>query len=497
MEQLRPALRDKVTLDEAHKHVFPVGEATTRGEVDMLFRARDLQKNMYRVLRNYHNALFVFHRRAGKSRGLLMWLIDEALNFDMAGRGEDAPPRLMYVGVTNKSTKDILWKYLQVAALRIPGAVLTGGENPILAFANHATIRLTGSQNYDNLRGNYIDILIMDEFSYQNPAAYYSVLEPQLADYNGRTVIIGTPAGRNHFYRMHKAVLSGELKDWGGFQLSVTESGVFSPEFIEKEKNKYLLRDDEETWSREWECNFDAPIKGTFYGGMIRKMRQDGCITRVPHNPQFKVLTSWDLGIKDDTAIWFWQILPGGSVRVIDYMEGNNIALTDWVKRINALPYNYELAILPHDAAKRDQLTLVSFENYLSNLGVRFFILPRTNAMARIEAVRSVLQATQIDEDKCRSGIDALSLYRREYNEDKQVFMKNPVHNWCSHSADAFGYGAEFIAMKLGLKSPELLRAKIGKQLTSAELDRMLTGKSGNLNAMSRTGGLRAMSKKR
>ena len=28
--------------------------------------------------------------------------------------------------------------------------------------------------------------------------------------------------------------------------------------------------------------------------------------------------------------------------------------------------------------------------------------------------------------------------YEREYNEDKKAFSQNPLHNWCSHPADAF-----------------------------------------------------------
>jgi phage terminase large subunit len=37
-------------------------------------------------------------------------------------------------------------------------------------------------------------------------------------------------------------------------------------------------------------------------------------------------------------------------------------------------------------------------------------------------------------------GIDALKLYRSEYDDKLQVLRPRPVHDWTSHAADAFRY---------------------------------------------------------
>jgi len=46
------------------------------------------------------------------------------------------------------------------------------------------------------------------------------------------------------------------------------------------------------------------------------------------------------------------------------------------------------------------------------------------------------------DKTKCKDGIEALKLYRREWDSDKKVFRDKPLHDWTSHAADAARYMA-------------------------------------------------------
>jgi hypothetical protein len=41
---------------------------------------------------------------------------------------------------------------------------------------------------------------------------------------------------------------------------------------------------------------------------------------------------------------------------------------------------------------------------------------------------------------KCARGIDALKLYRAEYDDKLQALRPRPVDDWTSHAADAFRY---------------------------------------------------------
>ena len=49
-----------------------------------------------------------------------------------------------------------------------------------------------------------------------------------------------------------------------------------------------------------------------------------------------------------------------------------------------------------------------------------------------------ILPRCWFDETKCRAGLEALTFYRKSYNERLQEFTDKPLHDWSSHGADAF-----------------------------------------------------------
>jgi hypothetical protein len=57
-----------------------------------------------------------------------------------------------------------------------------------------------------------------------------------------------------------------------------------------------------------------------------------------------------------------------------------------------------------------------------------------------INAVRLLLPLCRFDTKNCANGLESMRQYRREYDENKRVFKPTPLHDWCSHDADAFRY---------------------------------------------------------
>ncbi len=74
----------------------------------------------------------------------------------------------------------------------------------------------------------------------------------------------------------------------------------------------------EDQYLQEYECSFEASILGSFWGREMREATEQGRITNVPYDPDLPTFTGWDLGYRDDTAIWFYQVARG-EVRVIDF----------------------------------------------------------------------------------------------------------------------------------------------------------------------------------
>jgi hypothetical protein len=151
------------------------------------------------------------------------------------------------------------------------------------------------------------------------------------------------------------------------------------------------------------------------------------------------VHTAWDLGYRDDTAIWFYQVIRG-EIHVIDYYAVSGANINELAAVIKAKPYRYGKHYLPHDARAK---TLASggksiIEQMAEHLGINnLAIVPDLSVQDGIQAVRQMLPMTWFDAEKCDEGLEAVRQYQREYDEDKKAFRQTPRHDWTSHPADA------------------------------------------------------------
>jgi hypothetical protein len=75
-------------------------------------------------------------------------------------------------------------------------------------------------------------------------------------------------------------------------------------------------------------------------------------------------------------------------------------------------------------------------------LGVNFRACRPHKVLEGIDAVRLLLPRMYFDRERCARGIDALGLYRQEWDPKLQNFKPVPLHDWCSHGADALRYFA-------------------------------------------------------
>lgn len=381
-------------------------------------------------------ACLVAHRRAGKTVACVNDLQDGALR---CGR---VRPRFAYLSPYFKQSKAVAWDYLRatVAPLRPLGASLH--ESELRAdYPNGGQVRLYGADNADALRGIYLDGVVLDEFADMDPRVWPEVIRPALADRQGWAVFIGTPKGRNSFHEIYKR--SQTEPDWFSLMLKASETGLIP------EDELALARKDlsEDQYAQEFECSFEAAIVGAYYGKLMQQAEADKPprITGVPYEPTAQVWTAWDLGIRDATAIWFAQIV-GREVHLIDYYEMTGADLGHYVREINERPYVYAGHIVPHDAQAKELGTGKSRLEVLESLGLRnITIAPVHRVEDGINAVRVLLPRCWFDRGKCERGIEAMRLYRAEYDDKLQALRPRPVHDWTSHAADAFRYLATSI----------------------------------------------------
>jgi hypothetical protein len=195
-----------------------------------------------------------------------------------------------------------------------------------------------------------------------------------------------------------------------------------------------------EQFAQEYECSFDAAIKGAYYGKEILEAETEGRITKVPYDKAADLFAAWDLGIGDNMAIWFGQIV-GQEWHWINYYENSGYGLDHYVDYIKDLPYRVNEHFLPHDGEARELQTGKSRKQYLEGRELTCTIVPRASVDDGINAARMRFNRMWFDAEGCEQGIDCLRMYQAEYDEKHQVLRTRPLHNWASHGADAFRCG--------------------------------------------------------
>jgi phage terminase large subunit len=376
----------------------------------------------------------VAHRRAGKSVSQINEIIKRALQ----NTRKFPHPRYAYVGPSFAQTKDLIWGYAKYYTQNIPGVKYSEGDLQI-TLPNGATINLYGgAAAYERMRGLYFDGIVLDEFPLLNPAVFSTVVRPCLADYRGWAIIGGTSNGDDHFHELKKRNQNDPT--WDFFIIPVTDTDALHPdEVVEMTKDM-----SPEEYAREMLCSFDAPIAGAYYADLMNQAEAGTRICAVPHQPDQPVFTWWDLGINDDMPIWFVQ-RAGRELHFIDYDQFTGLGLPQVWSKLSAghrSKYNFGGHIMPHDIKARELGTGKSRYEVAVNLAgnVPILIAPGLKPEDGIEAVRTVIPIAYFDKERTELGRSAL----RNYHKNEKG---KPVHNWASHPADAFRYGATSVYM--------------------------------------------------
>jgi len=287
--------------------------------------------------------------------------------------------------------------------------------------------------------------VVYSEYMLSDPNAW-SFIRPIMSENGGWALFNGTPRGRNHLYGLYE--LGRNEPGWFSQLLTVKDTGAMTDAQLDKERREIAReRGDDEAENiinQEYFCSWDAAIPGSYYGKLIAGLEVSGRIIEVDHDPRRPVITAWDLGVGDSTAIWFCQQTQFG-LKIIDYYESSGVGADHYARVLKDKPYTYDYHILPHDADDREWgNNATSRQDVLKSLGVRpLRVLKRASVDDGINSVRVILPACYFDQRKCERGLNALRQYQKRWDEKLKTFSSAPLHDWTSHAADAFRYLAQ------------------------------------------------------
>lgn len=243
---------------------------------------------------------------------------------------------------------------------------------------------------------------------------------------------------------------------------------------LQEEKDNDF-RNDPEVAEHVWNGGYELITEAAYYAKYVAKAEKEGRVGYFPYNPKLPVHTSWDIGVDDYTAIWFWQE-DGKFATAIDYYEvsgdgaeqivraalpemnpdpGEMIAALTEIGR--DVPFIYGKHFLPHDVMNREwgSGARTRYET-LKALGLKTInVGARQGPEERINATRALFPSLRFHDTKAvKLGLMRLRRYSRKKNEQLGVYT-GVLHDEASHGADAAGEFAINCALRPQKPDPE------------------------------------------
>ena len=332
-----------------------------------------------------------------------------------------------------------------------------------IEFKNGSIWQVVGSDNFNALVGSPPVGIVFSEWALADPASW-AYLRPILRENGGWAIFIYTPRGRNHGLSLYESAKLA--KGWFHEALSAEQSGVFTAEELALERQELIDEYGEELGSsffeQEYLVSFDAANLGAVYASALRKVEQRGDICPLAHDSDFPVHTAWDFGFADATSIWWFQIMPGPRIHIIDHYRNTGQDIRHYCEQIHGraidfdaqgkvrlgdpIPkaahrafYDYGNHYVPHDGANKSLAAGGrSIGDQAYQMGVRMSVIPATTSGNSIGAARKTLEICAFDMTRCAKGLEALRSYHFPWDDKKRTLGDEPVHDWSSHDADSF-----------------------------------------------------------
>ena len=407
------------------------------------FTPRDYQLPLwdYSVNKGGKRAACIWHRRAGKD--LLSVNISAVKAVERVGL-------IWHILPTYQQGRKIAWEGITGDGIPFmdyfPKEFIRKKRDDLmrLQFINGSIYQVVGGDQVDRLVGSNPVGCIFSEYALHNPECW-DLIRPILLENGGWAIFIYTPRGFNHGQELLDQ--ARESNDWFHQVLTIENTKrpdglpIVTTEDIEEERRSGMP---EELIQQEFYCDFTAPLVGSYFGKELEHAEAEGRIGDIPWRKEEPVWTSWDLGISDQTAIWFFQLI-GDYANFVDYYAATNAGLEHYAKVLDNKPYIYKRHIAPHDIRVREIGSGKSRIEIAHKLGIKFRVAPKLGLEDGINAARMFVSRCRFDRENCKEGIKALRHYSRAFDRKNKIWSARPNHDWSSHGADSFRYAATSI----------------------------------------------------
>ena len=219
-----------------------------------------------------------------------------------------------------------------------------------VVWKNGSVTRFVSAERYDNLRGEGVAFMVIDECAMIMRAAWEKVLRPMLSDTMGRALLISTPRGKNWFYAMYRRGDDPNEPDFESFSFP-TASSPYVPQSEVDEAQRTLPED---VFAQEYLGAFLDEAAGVFHGIEL-------CVygSFESYNTSHRHVIGWDIAKHTDFSVVSTldvdhvRIIGEGEARreiivphLVAFDRFNTIDYVTQVQRVAAAAKKYQTYVL-------------------------------------------------------------------------------------------------------------------------------------------------------
>lgn len=352
--------------------------------------------------------------------------------------------RALWEAFTPDGRRTLDWVFPGFTDLKAPGSIVArkNDQQMFLEFKNGSIWRVMGTDKIESVGAGPIGT-VWSEYALGKPKAW-NLVRPMLRENGGWALFITTPRGNNHAKKLYDAAQRNgwytdhkTVHQTGQMFYSEAKAGKIGPDEMMAEERLSGMPD--ALIDQEYKCDWNAANVGAVFGDLLPEVQDF-------EHPLDGIYTTWDLGVSDATALWFWRLNSEGGVDFVDHYEATGKPASHYINVIESKPYNIIRHYLPHDARARTWVTGATAQDALEERWPgKVDVLPPDTLANGIEAGRWLLQRKTRFHSRCAEGVEALRAYHYEWDEDRKVLARAPLHDWSSHTADAYRYAASVV----------------------------------------------------
>jgi hypothetical protein len=207
-----------------------------------------------------------------------------------------------------------------------------------------------------------------------------------------------------------------------------------------------MLNSESDDYIRVYACGeWGALIKeGSYYGELLSQCEREKRIIDFDINPNYPVHTAWDLGMRHNTSIWFFQVCDA-NIRLLYFYQNVMEPPSHYANVIREFKDKYKIYygfhFMPIDIKGHRGYTGETGEQAYFSEGITPYVLNKAKSVQEgIDQVKKTFWLFMFHRTNCVDGIRCLRGYHRPYNQVLGTYGTKPAEDGNENCADALRY---------------------------------------------------------